>query len=35
MTPNPITSLDAAMMLVFHAGRQRRGVSEFQRWAVP
>jgi hypothetical protein len=29
MWANQITSLDAAMTLLFHAGRQRRGASEF------
>ena len=33
MTPNPVTSLDAAMSLLFHIGRQWRGASEFLRWA--
>ena len=28
---NKITALDAAMTLVFHAGRQWRGASEFHR----
>jgi hypothetical protein len=28
---NQITSLDAAMTLLFHIGRQRRGASEFFR----
>jgi hypothetical protein len=28
MTANKITSLDAAMALLFHAGRPRRGASE-------
>jgi hypothetical protein len=32
--PNPITSLDAAMALQFHAGRLGRGASEFIRWAA-
>jgi hypothetical protein len=30
--PNKFTSLDAAMTLLFHVGRQRRGASEFNRW---
>ena len=29
--PNPITSLDAAMRLLFQIVRQRRGASEFLR----
>ena len=33
MTPNPITSLDAAMTILFHIGRSRRGASEFHRSA--
>jgi hypothetical protein len=31
-TPNRITSLDAAMTILFIIGRQRRGASEFIRW---
>ena len=31
MTRNPITSLDAAMTLLFHFGGQGHGSSEFQR----
>jgi hypothetical protein len=31
MMPNPITSLDAAMSLLFHFQRQQRGASEFLR----
>ncbi len=27
--PNKVTSLDAAMTLLFDAGRHRRGASEF------
>ena len=30
----PITLLDAVMPLLFHTGRQRRGASEFFRWAL-
>jgi hypothetical protein len=29
MWTDQITALDAVMMLLFHAGRQRRGASEF------
>jgi len=32
MTPNQITSLDAAMTILFHIECQRRGASEFLRW---
>src|SRR5882724_1534181 len=32
MMPNPITSLDAAVTLLFAIGRQWRGASEFFRW---
>jgi hypothetical protein len=31
--PNPITALDAAIAFCLHIGRQRRGASEFLRWA--
>jgi len=31
--PNQITSLDAAMTILFHAGSQWRGASEFSRYA--
>ena len=31
MMPNPINSLDAAMTLLFQAGRPRRGAGEFCR----
>jgi hypothetical protein len=31
MTPNHITALDAALTIVFHVRRQRRGASEFNR----
>jgi hypothetical protein len=31
MTPNKVTSLDAAMTLLFHVGRQWGGASEFHR----
>jgi len=31
ISPNEITSLDTAMTLLFHAGRQWRGASEFLR----
>jgi hypothetical protein len=31
--PNKITSLDAAMTLLFHVECQQRGASEFRRWA--
>lgn len=34
MTPNQITSLDAAMMLLFQTGRQLRDASEFPRSAL-
>src|SRR2546427_647786 len=33
MWSNKITSLDAAIAPVFHAGGQRRGASEFHRYA--
>jgi len=29
---NKVTALDAAMTLLFHIGRHRRGASEFQRY---
>ncbi len=32
--PGPYPALDAAMSLLFHAGRQRRGASEFLRSAA-
>ena len=32
--PNQITSLDAAMTLLFHFGLQQRGASEFYRSAA-
>jgi hypothetical protein len=31
MMPNPITSLDAAMTLLFQVAHHRRGASEFRR----
>jgi hypothetical protein len=31
MAANKITTLDAAMTLLFHIGRQWRGASEFRR----
>jgi hypothetical protein len=31
----PLTSLDAAMTLLFHIGCRRRGASEFHRWPEP
>jgi hypothetical protein len=31
--PKKITSLDVAMMVLFHAGSHRRGASEFHRSA--
>lgn len=34
LSAQPITSLDAAMPLLFHTGRQRRGASEFNRYGV-
>jgi hypothetical protein len=33
-SPNAITSLDAAMTLLFHGVAHRRGASEFFRSAV-
>ena len=30
--PNKVTSLDAAMTILFHVGRQGRGASEFFRY---
>jgi hypothetical protein len=33
MQANEITALDAATTILFHVGRQRRGASEFCRWA--
>jgi hypothetical protein len=34
MTPNHITALDAALTILFHVRRQRRGASEFNRWGI-
>jgi hypothetical protein len=30
--PNKITSLDAAITIMFHGGHHRRGASEFLRY---
>jgi hypothetical protein len=32
MTPNEITSLDAAITMLFHVVAHSRGASEFYRW---